>query len=67
MLLQAKKEFAICGDLQADDVFFYYTTTSVLFVASINHKVTYAFQRMDDVEFPSERSERRVHSRFIRW
>lgn len=29
MLLQAKKEFVICGDLQPDDVFFYYTTTSV--------------------------------------
>ncbi|KAG6814189.1 hypothetical protein H0H92_000866 [Tricholoma furcatifolium] len=28
MLLQAKKEFAICGDLKPEDVFFYYTTTS---------------------------------------
>ena len=27
MLLQAKKEFVICGDLSAEDVFFYYTTT----------------------------------------
>ncbi|TFK43520.1 acetoacetyl-CoA synthetase [Crucibulum laeve] len=27
MLLQAKKEFNICADLQPDDVFFYYTTT----------------------------------------
>jgi len=27
MLLQAKKEFAICGDIRPDDVFFYYTTT----------------------------------------
>ncbi|KAF9568890.1 acetoacetyl-CoA synthetase [Agrocybe pediades] len=27
MLLQAKKEFAVCGDLRPDDVFFYYTTT----------------------------------------
>ncbi|KAF5369916.1 hypothetical protein D9758_001032 [Tetrapyrgos nigripes] len=27
MLLQARKEFAICGDLKPDDVFFYYTTT----------------------------------------
>ncbi|KAG2013636.1 acetyl-CoA synthetase [Coprinopsis cinerea AmutBmut pab1-1] len=27
MLLQAKKEFSICADLNADDVFFYYTTT----------------------------------------
>lgn len=27
MLLQAKKEFMICGDLCPDDVFFYYTTT----------------------------------------
>jgi acetoacetyl-CoA synthetase len=27
MLVQAKKEFAICADLQPDDVFFYYTTT----------------------------------------
>ncbi|KAF5388239.1 hypothetical protein D9615_000421 [Tricholomella constricta] len=27
MLLQAKKEFKICGDLQPEDVFFYYTTT----------------------------------------
>ncbi|KAK7470629.1 hypothetical protein VKT23_002053 [Stygiomarasmius scandens] len=27
MLLQARKEFAICGDLRPDDVFFYYTTT----------------------------------------
>ena len=29
MLLQSKKEFAICGDLRPDDVFFYYTTTFV--------------------------------------
>jgi acetoacetyl-CoA synthetase len=29
MLLQAKKEFAICGDIRPDDVFFYYTTTFV--------------------------------------
>ncbi|EKM59066.1 uncharacterized protein PHACADRAFT_113281 [Phanerochaete carnosa HHB-10118-sp] len=27
MLLQAKKEFMICGDLRSDDIFFYYTTT----------------------------------------
>jgi len=27
MLLQSKKEFVICADLQPDDVFFYYTTT----------------------------------------
>ncbi|KAF5333725.1 hypothetical protein D9611_002601 [Ephemerocybe angulata] len=27
MLLQAKKEFAICGDLKPEDIFFYYTTT----------------------------------------
>jgi len=27
MLLQAKKEFAICADIRPDDVFFYYTTT----------------------------------------
>ena len=27
MLLQSKKEFVICADLQASDVFFYYTTT----------------------------------------
>ncbi|KAF8204986.1 acetoacetyl-CoA synthetase [Pholiota molesta] len=27
MLLQSNKEFAICGDLRPDDVFFYYTTT----------------------------------------
>ncbi|KAF7971115.1 hypothetical protein HWV62_22048 [Athelia sp. TMB] len=27
MLLQAKKEFLICADLQPEDVFFYYTTT----------------------------------------
>ncbi|KAI0335499.1 acetoacyl-CoA synthetase [Cubamyces sp. BRFM 1775] len=27
MLIQAKKEFVICADLQPDDVFFYYTTT----------------------------------------
>lgn len=31
MLLQATKEFVICGDLQPEDVFFYYTTTSVMF------------------------------------
>lgn len=29
MLLQAKKELLICADLSPDDVFFYYTTTSV--------------------------------------
>ncbi|OSD04284.1 acetoacyl-CoA synthetase [Trametes coccinea BRFM310] len=27
MLIQAKKEFVICADLQPNDVFFYYTTT----------------------------------------
>ena len=27
MLLQSKKEFTICADLQPQDVFFYYTTT----------------------------------------
>lgn len=27
MLLQAKKEFIICADLESQDVFFYYTTT----------------------------------------
>ncbi|KAF9534315.1 acetoacetyl-CoA synthetase [Crepidotus variabilis] len=27
MLIQSSKEFAICGDLGPDDVFFYYTTT----------------------------------------
>ncbi|KAF9075793.1 acetoacyl-CoA synthetase [Rhodocollybia butyracea] len=27
MLLQARKEFAICADLRPEDVFFYYTTT----------------------------------------
>ncbi|KJA30266.1 hypothetical protein HYPSUDRAFT_126374 [Hypholoma sublateritium FD-334 SS-4] len=27
MLLQSNKEFALCGDLRPDDVFFYYTTT----------------------------------------
>lgn len=30
MLLQSNKEFAICGDLRPDDVFFYYTTTLVV-------------------------------------
>ena len=30
MLLQARKEFAICADLRPEDVFFYYTTTYVL-------------------------------------
>lgn len=29
MLLQARKEFAICADLRPEDVFFYYTTTYV--------------------------------------
>ena len=29
MLIQAKKEFIICADLQPHDVFFYYTTTLV--------------------------------------
>lgn len=27
MLIQSKKEFVICADLQPHDVFFYYTTT----------------------------------------
>ena len=27
MLLQSKKEFVLCADLQPRDVFFYYTTT----------------------------------------
>lgn len=27
MLIQARKEFAICADLKPSDVFFYYTTT----------------------------------------
>jgi len=30
MLIQAKKEFIICGDLRSEDVFFYYTTTFVV-------------------------------------
>ena len=34
MLLQSNKEFAICGDLRPDDVFFYYTTTSAAFCVS---------------------------------
>lgn len=39
MLLQAKKEFVICGDLRPDDVFFYYTTTFVHF--SVNDPPMY--------------------------
>lgn len=31
MLLQAQKELGICADLKPEDVYFYYTTTSVLF------------------------------------
>lgn len=30
MLLQAQKELGICADLKPEDVYFYYTTTSVL-------------------------------------
>lgn len=38
MLLQAKKEFLICADLQPEDVFFYYTTTFVfLYVTNVGH------------------------------
>ncbi|KAF7976274.1 hypothetical protein HWV62_7166 [Athelia sp. TMB] len=38
MLLQAKKEFLICADLQPEDVFFYYTTTFVfLYVTDVGH------------------------------
>ena len=36
MLLQAKKEFAICGDIRPDDVFFYYTTTFVSLSVTIS-------------------------------
>lgn len=32
MLLQSKKEFVICADLQPHDVFFYYTTTYVIVI-----------------------------------
>lgn len=35
MLLQAKKEFEICGDLKPEDVFFYYTTTFVVLEFSL--------------------------------
>lgn len=34
MLLQSNKEFALCGDLRPDDVFFYYTTTLVNFIVA---------------------------------
>jgi acetoacetyl-CoA synthetase len=36
MLLQSKKELIICADLKPEDVFFYYTTTSVVSIVSIS-------------------------------
>lgn len=53
MLIQAKKEFVICADLQPDDVFFYYTTTFAgLFLEIANSTHASAMQRVDDVELP---------------
>jgi len=79
MLLQAKKEFALCGDLRPDDVFFYYTTTLVLltFRAFYNCPIScpmtltnisdFPFlQGMDDVEFPCRGPQYRLHSCVIR-
>lgn len=53
MLIQAKKEFVICADLQPDDVFFYYTTTLAgLFLEIATSTHASAMQRVDDVELP---------------
>lgn len=53
MLIQAKKEFVICADLQPDDVFFYYTTTlAELFLLTAASTHASAMQRVDDVELP---------------
>ncbi len=53
MLIQAKKEFVICADLQPDDVFFYYTTTlAELFLLTAGSTHASAMQRVDDVELP---------------
>lgn len=67
MLLQAKKEFAICGDLRPDDVFFYYTTTSVPFICKLSSDILTESpdQRVDDVEFPREQSHHRMHSSVV--
>lgn len=53
MLIQAKKEFVICTDLQPDDVFFYYTTTlAKLFFLAANPAHESPMQGVDDVELP---------------
>lgn len=53
MLIQAKKEFVICADLQPNDVFFYYTTTLAdLFLLTAASTHALATQRVDDVELP---------------
>jgi hypothetical protein len=42
MLLQAKKELVICGDLRSSDVFFYYTTTSASQEICLKFTLTHA-------------------------
>lgn len=51
MLLQSKKEFVICADLQPHDVFFYYTTTYVILIRISVIIQSLSEQWMDDVEF----------------
>lgn len=65
MLLQAKKEFAICGDLRPDDVFFYYTTTLVINMTKLDLMTLTIIQGMDDVEFPCQRIDHRLHTGVI--
>lgn len=70
MLLQAKKEFLICADIKPEDVFFYYTTTFVIYVTNdqvLAHEVGYVMQGLDDVEFPHIGTQCRMHSCTIRW
>lgn len=62
MLIQAKKEFVICADLQPHDVFFYYTTTlarpSIFIWTSAD---LFILQGVDDVELSRSRIERGLH------
>ena len=71
MLLQMQKELAICADLKPEDVYFYYTTTSVARFGRVvkvpGTDCLHITQRLDDVELPRQRARARVHSRVVRW
>lgn len=68
MLLQTKKEFIICADLKPEDVFFYYTTTSVQYpLACVLRKIlNLHIQRLDDVELAGQCFEHGMYAGTVR-